>query len=52
MKRLELLQSIYQIHNSPTDAGLDLAIVKKMVELHEGTLNIISEEGIGTTISI
>ncbi|MRR41487.1 ATP-binding protein, partial [Bacillus anthracis] len=29
-----------------------LAIVKKMVELHGGTINIISKEGIGTTILI
>lgn len=45
-------QSFYQINNHATGAGLGLAIVKKMVELHGGTINIISKEGIGTTILI
>ncbi|MEH7535437.1 HAMP domain-containing sensor histidine kinase [Bacillus toyonensis] len=45
-------QSFYQINNHAAGAGLGLAIVKKMVELHRGTLSIVSKEGIGTTILI
>ena len=48
---LYIEQSFYQINNYATGAGLGLAIVKKM-ELHGGTINIISKEGIGTTILI
>ncbi|MED1555768.1 HAMP domain-containing sensor histidine kinase [Bacillus paramycoides] len=45
-------QSFYQINNHVAGAGIGLAIVNKMVDLHGGTLSIISKEGIGTTILI
>ncbi|MFJ7806857.1 HAMP domain-containing sensor histidine kinase [Bacillus cereus] len=45
-------QSFYQINNYAAGAGIGLAIVKKMVELHGGVLSVTSKEGIGTTILI
>ncbi|PFT27988.1 sensor histidine kinase [Bacillus cereus] len=45
-------QSFYQINNQAAGAGIGLAIVKKMVELHGGALSVTSKEGIGTTILI
>ncbi|MEC2439867.1 ATP-binding protein, partial [Bacillus wiedmannii] len=45
-------QSFYQINNHAAGAGIGLAIVKKMVELHGGALSVTSKEGIGTTILI
>ncbi|MGG5736060.1 MULTISPECIES: sensor histidine kinase [Bacillus cereus group] len=45
-------QSFYQINNHIEGAGIGLAIVKKMVDLHGGTLSITSRERVGTTILI
>jgi len=40
-----------QIKNSPDSSGLGLYIVKRIVEAHDGSVEVESEEGHGTTIS-
>ncbi|MEQ8166658.1 MAG: HAMP domain-containing sensor histidine kinase, partial [Alphaproteobacteria bacterium] len=36
----------------PTGAGLGLALVRKLVELHDGRVELFSEQGKGTTVTI
>ncbi|SDY96706.1 HAMP domain-containing sensor histidine kinase [Bacillus sp. 166amftsu] len=45
-------QSFYQINSYSSGAGIGLAIVKKIVELHSGTMHIVSKVEKGTIVSI
>ena len=45
-------QSFYQVNSYSSGAGIGLAIVKKIVELHSGTMHIASKEGTGTIVLI
>lgn len=49
-----LFESFYRASNSQSiqGTGLGLVIVKRCVEAHNGTINISSQEGIGTTFTI
>lgn len=47
-----VMQSFYQINSSSSGAGIGLAIVNKIVQLHEGSMHIESSEGVGTVIMI
>ena len=42
----------YKATNSVTGSGLGLAVVKEIMTLHGGTLNIVSEIGKGTTVTL
>lgn len=45
-------ESFYQVNTKSSGSGIGLAIVKKIVELHNGSIQIDSELGIGTTVTI
>jgi len=50
----EILPRIFEpfITSKMTGTGLGLAIVYQLVQIHQGTVDIQTEEGLGTTISI
>lgn len=45
-------RKFYKANHSQKGSGIGLAIVDEFVRLHDGELNIISEEGFGTTVTI
>jgi signal transduction histidine kinase len=42
----------YKANQTQTGAGIGLAIADEIVNMHNGALNIISEENAGTTVTI
>lgn len=42
----------YFTYNKPFGTGLGLTLAKKIVESHNGFIEIISKEGVGTTVSV
>jgi len=45
-------KKFYKANYSQRGSGIGLAIVEEIIELHGGKLNIISEEGFGTTVTV
>lgn len=45
-------KKFYKANNLKRGSGIGLAIVDELVELHGGKLQIISEEGFGTTVTV
>lgn len=54
-KIVSIYDDFYQVHapgaNKYDGSGIGLSITKKLIELHGGTLDVVSELGIGTTFS-
>lgn len=42
----------FQARNNKPGTGIGLNIVKRIVELHHGTVNVASQQGLGTTFTI
>ncbi len=55
-KQSQLFSKFYQVDNSGTrrheGTGLGLALTRSLIELHHGTIEVESEEGIGTAFTI
>ncbi len=47
-----ITEKFYKANSTQRGSGIGLAIVSEIVEIHRGTLEIISEEGFGTTVNI
>ncbi len=47
-----ITEKFYKANYTKRGSGIGLAIVSEIVEIHGGTLEIISEEGFGTTVNI
>ena len=45
-------KKFYKANYLQQGSGIGLAIVDEIVSLHGGTLNILSEEGFGTTVTV
>lgn len=45
-------EKFYKANTSVRGSGIGLAVVSEIIALHEGTLKIESEEGIGTTVVV
>lgn len=52
----KLFKKFYRIKNDKTEhiqgTGLGLSFVKKIIELHNGTINVASQPGLGTTFTV
>ena len=42
----------YKANTSQSGSGIGLAVVKEIVQLHSGTLDIASEENVGTVVTV
>jgi signal transduction histidine kinase len=51
-KYLDKVFEPYFTHGKPDGTGLGLALAKKIVEDHKGRMEIQSNEGTGTTVTI
>lgn len=47
-----ITEKFYKANTVQRGSGIGLAIVSEIIEMHKGTLEILSEEGFGTTVNI
>lgn len=51
-KQEKIFERFYQVNNAGMSSGIGLSVVKKLVDMHHGRIELKSEEGIGSTFSI
>lgn len=51
-KQEKIFERFYQVNNIGMSSGIGLSVVKKLVDMHHGRIELESEEGRGSTFSI
>lgn len=51
-KQEKIFERFYQVHNGWNGSGIGLSLVKKLVELHHGTITLKSDVGKGTVFTV
>ena len=51
-KQEKIFERFYQVNNASMSSGIGLSVVKKLVDMHHGRIELKSEEGIGSTFSV
>lgn len=51
-KQDRIFERFYQVDNSNSGSGIGLSLVKQLVELHHGRIELLSEKGKGSTFSV
>lgn len=51
-KQGKIFERFYQIDNEHLGSGIGLSLVQRLVELHHGSIELESEEGVGSTFSV
>lgn len=51
-KQEKIFERFYQVNNACMSSGIGLSVVKKLVDMHHGRIELESEEGQGSTFSV
>lgn len=51
-KQEKIFERFYQVNNAGMSSGIGLSVVKKLVDMHHGRIELESEEGRGSTFSV
>lgn len=51
-KQQKIFERFYQVNNVGMSSGIGLSLVKKLVDMHHGRIELNSEEGQGSVFSV